>query len=79
MNRASFTNVPQEVWDDLETQIAIHLPDEGCVDNRRAYRVRDGLHKSDFVTAENSGCCGFYNSYSIVDGDMWFVGCNYGH
>ena len=79
MNRARFNNVPQEVWDDLEYQVKTVLADESCVDNRRAYRVRDSLHKSDFVTAEKSGCCGFYNSHSIVDGDMWFVGCNYGH
>ena len=74
-----FYKVPQEVWDDLEYQIKTQLADEPCVDNRRAFRYKDGLHESDFIKADKSGCCGFFRSHTIVDGDKWIIGCNYGH
>ena len=73
----TFPKVPREVWEALEWQVN-STPLE-CADNFRAYRERDGLYKKQFVEAEEKGCCGNYESWTIYSGDKWIIGCNYGH
>lgn len=74
---ADFPNVPKEVWFELEIQIAEQ--DLDCADNFRAYRVSDGLYRSEFIKRYNAGCCGSYENGATNGGEKWIVGCNYGH
>tara|TARA_Y100001963_G_scaffold125455_1_gene177066 strand:+ start:2584 stop:2811 length:228 start_codon:yes stop_codon:yes gene_type:complete len=49
-------------------------------DNYRCYRKRDGLGKERYDEAKSSGCCGSADwEYTSKDGEVWIVGCNYGH
>ena len=48
-------------------------------DNFRAYRVRDGYLRDEFVKAVARGCCGVYEHGTTYQGDKWVIGCNYGH
>ena len=49
-------------------------------DNYRCYRKRDELGKERYDKAKRSGCCGFADwEYTDKEGEVWIVGCNYGH
>ena len=53
---------------------------EQFVDNHRCYRKKDELGKKTYDEAIKSGCCGSRDwEYTDKDGDVWIVGCNYGH
>ena len=69
--------VPPQVWADLEYEAA--RSEKDCIDNFRAYRVKDNFLKKEYIQAFNSGCCGVFESSTIVDGDKWIIGFNYGH
>jgi hypothetical protein len=69
--------IPQEVWDDLNYEIAREGLD--YVDNFRAYRYHDGYGLAEFNKSRDNGCCGFFQSHTKVDGEKWIIGCNYGH
>lgn len=72
-----FQLAPCEVWRDLEIEIA--KTGLEFADNFRAYRYSDGWYVLDFVAAEESGCCGFFTSWTVVNGEKWIIGCNHGH
>jgi hypothetical protein len=65
------------VWGDLEYEIA--RTGEECGDNFRAYRAKDLFLFEQFIAAAKSGCCGVLETSTIVDGEKWVIGCNYGH
>ncbi len=70
-------DIPQEVWDDLRYEIARNGLENA--DNFRAYRMRGHLGYEAYLNARNTGCCGFFESSTMVDGEKWIIGCNYGH
>ena len=56
------------------------MGDEEFVDNHRCYRKKDELGKKAYDKAIESGCCGSSDwEYTDKHGDVWIVGCNYGH
>jgi hypothetical protein len=69
--------VPQQVWDDIEYEIARN--ELACADNLRAYRYGDREGEQIFRYLEKKGCCGSWNGSTMVDGWRWIIGCNYGH
>jgi len=69
--------IPHQVWRDIDYEVA--KCDLEYADNYRAYRVSDGYCREEFDHAYNKGCCGFFQSHTIVDGEKWIIGCNYGH
>lgn len=69
--------VPKQVWADLEYEVARH--DLDCADNFRAYRVSDGYGFETYQRAADTGCCGYFEGSTVVDGQKWIIGCNYGH
>ena len=73
----NFSKVPQEVWEDLKYEIARN--DLDYADNYRAYRYKDSFLKDEFIKADNQGCCGCFESHTVVDGEKWIIGANYGH
>ena len=74
---AAFEAVPFEVWEDLQYEIA--RSDLEYADNFRAYRFRDNYLFDEFQKAERNGCCGVFQSHTVVNGEKWIIGCNYGH
>jgi hypothetical protein len=77
MKLETFPEVPPQVWEDLEYEIARCGLD--YADNYRAYRFRDGKYKKEFIERDRRGCCGTFEGYTVVDGDKWIIGCNHGH
>lgn len=69
--------VPKEVWEDLRYEIARNDLDNA--DNFRAYRYNDDFLKDAFLESVRRGCCGNFQSHTVVDGEKWIIGCNYGH
>ena len=74
---SDFNAVPEQVWDDL--QYEIERNELEYADNFRAYRVSDDFLREAFDEAERSGCCGFFQTHTVVDSEKWIIGCNYGH
>jgi hypothetical protein len=63
----------------LDLEYEVQKNDLDCADNYRAYKYGDdvGLHK--YTELENQGCCGFFQSHTVINGEKWIIGCNYGH
>lgn len=72
-----FSKVPAAVWQALEDDI--EEKDLEYADNYRAYRISDKFLLAEYGEAESHGCCGYYSSTVVVDGEEWMYGCNYGH
>ena len=72
-----FEYVPMEVWEDLEYEIMRAQLD--YADNYRAYRYSDGWYKEAFKAAARRGCCGDFQSHTIINGEKWIIACNHGH
>ena len=67
--------IPNEVWDDL--QYEIDRQGLEFADSFRAYRRRGSYLKEQFEAAR--GCCGSWEGQTVVNGEVWIIGCNYGH
>jgi hypothetical protein len=67
----------QEAMEDLQYEIDKNGLE--CADNYRAYRVSDAKGKAEFLSQKRSGCCGFFGSHTMINGNKWIIGCNYGH
>ena len=48
-------------------------------DNFRAFRFKDDFLFEEYVKAGKRGCCGAYYGSITYEGDIWYIGCNYGH
>lgn len=72
-----FKNIPDAVWDELDYQVARHELE--YADNYRAYNRDTKEHKADYQRAQDSGCCGFFETRVTIDGQRYTIGCNYGH
>jgi len=67
--------IPSEVWEDL--QYEIDRQELEFADSRRAYRRKDSMGKEQFEAARS--CCGSWEGQTVVDNEVWIIGCNYGH
>lgn len=61
-----------EEW--MEQQV-----DDSCVDNHRYAKCSDGQAVEQYRKQEANGCCGFFDAEVMIAGELWLVGCNYGH
>jgi hypothetical protein len=57
----------------------ILIGDFECVDNCRIALKSDPKEMADYEAARADGCCGFYDQEILVDGEVYLIGCNYGH
>lgn len=53
--------------------------EESCVDNYRWYKSGDKEGEEAYNAARNKGCCGSFDGSTSINGEKWFIGCNYGH
>jgi len=77
-----FPEVPTEVWNDFYYEVV----KEGLeyISDFRAWRVgsynnKPNLYKKTFYKVKNNSCCGEFQAWVKNKGDLWIVGCNYGH
>jgi len=57
----------------------ILIQDLECVDNCRIARKNDSNEVNAYEEARSEGCCGFFDMEILVDGEVFLIGCNYGH
>lgn len=57
----------------------ILMADFECVDNCRIARKSDPKEMADYEEARSGGCCGFFDREILVNGEVYLIGCNYGH
>lgn len=50
-----------------------------CVDNLRVYKEGDSEGEFAYNERRRMGCCGFFDDEVEIDGEIWHIGCNYGH
>jgi len=50
-----------------------------CVDNVRIARTTNLASIGRYEVAKINGCCGYADREVYVNGELWKVGCNYGH
>ena len=63
-----------------EINRVVEKEDLEFADNYRCYRKKDELGKKKYDETIEGGCCGFADwEYTDKHGDIWMVGCNYGH
>lgn len=48
-------------------------------DNWRIARPENATERLFYDEVESRGCCGSFNTIITVDGEVWMIGCNYGH
>ena len=71
-------HLPEEIIEAIMHEVV--LADLEFYDNFRAYRHKDNMFKKEYDEAYDWGCCGFFDTdYTDTNGDVWTIGCNYGH
>ena len=53
--------------------------DYHCMDNYRTCRKSDKDMYADYKKIKEDGCCGFIDSQYNINGEIYLIGCNYGH
>lgn len=76
MSPSLFEQIPQ-LREDLNYEIARHNLD--YADNFRA-AIR-GNHESEdaYYALAKRGCCGRFDTTTVINGITYMIGCNYGH
>ena len=73
-----FRKLPEEIIEAITHEV--EHGDLDFADNYRAYRHKDFKFIEDYNTAYAYGCCGYLDmDYTDTHGDVWTIGCNYGH
>jgi hypothetical protein len=73
-----YTQLPNEIVEAISYEVGRN--DLDCSDNYRAYRHKDGYLEREYYDAMDEGCCGYFDvNYTDDNGDVWTIGCNYGH
>jgi len=69
--------VRQEDLKQLKVDFAVYVSHLSCADNFRVARLHD---ERSFYAQAARGCCGEWNSQVVCrSGNVYWVGCNYGH
>lgn len=77
VGKSQFMLDEKEAYDDLEYHV--QRLDLECSDNARVYKEGDDEGKLWYEMRRETGCCGCFESHTMVNGHKWFIGCNYGH
>lgn len=73
-----YKQLPEEIIEAISYEVGRN--DLEYADNYRAYRHKDGKFQEDYDDAVQHGCCGYWDiDYTDTHGDVWTIGCNYGH
>ncbi|KZX57770.1 hypothetical protein A3709_19295 [Halioglobus sp. HI00S01] len=67
----------KQALEDIQYEIDRH--DLEYADNFRWYQEGDEEGEIAYNEAAESGCCGSFNTTTMINGQKWFIGCNYGH
>lgn len=55
------------------------LGDRMACDNWRAARLNDPVAMQEYELQVRKGCCGFIDEEVLINGEIWTIGCNFGH
>jgi hypothetical protein len=73
-----YNDLPDEIIEAIGYEVGHN--DLDYDDNYRAYRHKDDKFREDYEMSLDAGCCGFFDvHYTDLSGDVWTIGCNYGH
>lgn len=74
---AVFSRVKKQDLDEVRVAFAVNIIHLEYADNFRIYPLEQ---KEEFYEQESRGCCGSWNSqYKCLSGNIYWIGCNYGH
>lgn len=48
-------------------------------DNFRVALAADAWQKTAYEFVRRTGCCGYLEEEVVIDGELFWIGCNYGH
>ncbi len=72
-----FSRVLQEDLDEVLVQFAVAVSQLEYADNFRIFPLN---MEKEFYEVEAKGCCGSFNSQmKCLSGNIYWIGCNYGH
>jgi hypothetical protein len=72
-----FKNVKYEDYDEVKITFALAIVGLINTDNFRIYPLKE---ESQFYAQAEKGCCGSFNSQvKCKSGNIYWIGCNYGH
>jgi hypothetical protein len=80
MNLSAPTS-PYRPFDTVESAFAWMTAevDDSCVDNLRVAYLSDEAALLAYEDTKNEGCCGFFDTIVLINGQEATIGCNYGH
>ena len=76
MSPSLFDEVPQ-LCEDLNYEIARHNLE--YADNYRAAIKGNHESEQDYNAVIKRGCCGRFDTTTVINGITYMIGCNYGH
>ena len=76
-NPESPTAEDRQAIEDIDYEVARGELD--CADNYRWYKDGDAEGQKLYEEAREDGCCGSLDTSTFINGQKWFIGCNYGH
>lgn len=68
--------------DSLESAYQLLSEGDPCPDIRIAFNLSKGPSAKDLSHAADQMlqvCCGYGEGVFLIDGDLWFVACDFGH
>ncbi len=72
-----FQHVQKQDLDEVMVNFSLLITDLEYADNFRIFPL--SMEKQ-FLEKKNRGCCGSFNTqYKCLSGNIYWVGCNYGH
>jgi hypothetical protein len=72
-----FSRVKEQDLDEIVTAFSVNVAHLDYADNFRIYPLNQ---RKEFKEQADSGCCGSWNSqYKCLSGNIYWIGCNYGH
>lgn len=67
----------EQAYVDLEYEIARNGLD--YADNYRVARMNNPAEMLEYARIRKTGCCGDFDTTTMIHGVKWAIGCNYGH
>lgn len=72
-----FHRVNKQDLDEIVVAFSVNVAHLEYADNFRIYPAHQ---EKEYMKQKNKGCCGSWNTqYKCLSGNIYFLGCNYGH
>lgn len=72
-----FHRVRKQDLEEIVVAFSVNVAQLEYADNFRIYPLHQ---KKEYIAQANRGCCGFWDTqYKCLSGNIYWMGCNYGH